>query len=69
MTKTKAKKILDNLLESFEGNNPEFIVSKQLKTTIGEDRYKGIKLIETTAVKRAAFILSETDKVITDGDN
>ena len=67
MTKTKAKKILDNLLDNFQGNNPEFIVSKQIKTLMG-DTYKNVPLIETTSIKRTAYILSETDKTITDGE-
>lgn len=68
MTKTKAKKILDNLLKANTGVNPEFIVSKQIATALGAEIYKGHKVIVTNKVsKREAYLLAEPkENVITD---
>lgn len=69
MTKSKAQKILNNLLEANKGNNPEFIISKQISIALGEETYKGHKIIVSDKIgKREAYLLSEDDNLITDKD-
>ena len=58
MTKSKAYKILDNLIEKNTETNPVFFVSIDIGLKL-EDQYKGIEIIKTnTLPKRTAFIAS-----------
>jgi len=67
MTKGKAQKILNNLLEATKGINPEFIVSKQIGTALGQETYKGHKVIVTDKIgKREAYLISEENNLVTD---